>query len=73
MLGTFQTGPIMRSFFLLIALLMPAWSGAAPAVPAPAAPLSSCVLAPASAGEPPAWVLLAAAVLLLGAGRLAAP
>lgn len=63
----------MRSFILVIALLMPALPDAAPPGPGPARILSACIAAaPAPAGEPPAWLLLAAAVMLLGAGRMAA-
>ena len=41
--------------------------------PAPAVPVCFIVAArAASATEPPAWLLLAGAVLLLGAGRVAA-
>ena len=73
MLGAFHAEPIMRPSFLLIAFLMPAPAGATVAEPLPAAVLPACVVAaPTLAGEPPAWLLLAAALLLLGAGRLAA-
>lgn len=74
MLGAFHAEPIMRSLFLVIVLLVPAWPSAAPPGPAPAMVRSACIAAmPVPADEPPAWLLLAAAaVLLLGAGRLAA-
>ena len=73
MLGAFHTEPIMRFSFLFIAFLMPASAGAAPAAPALTAFHPACAAAaPVLAGEPPAWLLLAAALLLLGAGRLAA-
>ena len=75
MLGAFHAEPIMRSLFLVIVLLVPAWPSAAPPGPAPAPAMvrSACIAAmPVPADEPPAWLLLAAAVLLLGAGRLAA-
>lgn len=73
MLGAFHTEPIMRSSFLFAVFLMPACAGAAPAATTPAVLYPTCVAAvPALAAEPPAWLLLAAALLLLGAGRLAA-
>jgi len=53
-------------------LVLPS-SGAAMSAPALVAP--ACVVAttrPMSNHEPPAWLLLAGAVILLGAGRLAA-
>ena len=74
MLGAFWAEPIMPSNVLPV-ILMPMWSGAASATPAPAGPIpaSACIVAdPLLASDPPAWLLLAAAVLLLGAGRLAA-
>lgn len=72
MLGAFDAEPIMRSFILVIVLLMPAVPGAAPPEPVPAKFLAACIAAaPVLAGEPPAWLLLAAAVMLLGAGRMA--
>jgi len=70
MLGTFHAEPTMRPSFLPIVCLMPAWSGPASAAPAPAFP--ACVVDPVLAADPPAWLLLAAAAVLLGAGRLAA-
>jgi hypothetical protein len=52
---------------------MPAWTGVASAAPMPATTVPACVVVdPYLAADPPAWLLLAAAVLLLGAGRLAA-
>lgn len=72
MLGAFQAEPIMHSDVLPV-FLMPNWTGAASAAPAPAGITPACVvLDPVLASDPPAWLLLAAAVLLLGAGRLAA-
>ncbi len=73
MLGAFRAGPIMRASFLPVVCFMPAWSGVASAAPAPATTVPACVVVdPFLAADPPAWLLLAAAVLLLGAGRLAA-
>lgn len=73
MLGAFRAEPIMRANFLPVVCFMPAWSGAASAAPAPAATFPACVVVdPSLAVDPPAWLLLAAAVVLLGAGRLAA-
>lgn len=45
------------------------------AMPAPALVAPACIVAttrPMAEHEPPAWLLLAGAVILLGAGRLAA-
>lgn len=75
----FLPGPAMRHFrlalFLFLFLAAPAPSGAAAALHAqPAAILPACrpgSAAPAP-GAPPAWLLLAGALVLLGAGRLAA-
>jgi hypothetical protein len=53
-------------------LVLPS-SGAA--IPAPALLAPACVVAttrPTGHHEPPAWLLLAGAVILLGAGRVAA-
>jgi len=72
MLGAFWAEPIMPSNVLLV-FLMPSWSGAASAAPASVGPVPACVLVdPWLAADPPAWLLLLAAVVLLGAGRLAA-
>lgn len=73
MLGAFQVGPIMRSSFQFAVCLLPIFPGIACATPAPT--FSGCVVVvvdPSLAADPPAWLLLAAAVVLLGAGRLAA-
>lgn len=72
MLGAFQVEPIMRSSFQFAACLLPIFPGIACATPAPT--FSGCVVVvdPSLAADPPAWLLLAAAVVLLGAGRLAA-
>jgi len=52
---------------------MLACGNVAPAAGALSAPVFACVVTtPPITGEPPAWLLLAAAVTLLGAGRLAA-
>ena len=73
MLGAFQAEPIMRSSFQFAVCLLPICSGATSATPAPARAFPACVVVdPALAADPPAWLLLAAAVALLGAGRLAA-
>lgn len=73
MLGFFRAGPIMRASFLPVVCFMPAWTGVASAAPMPATTVPACVFVdPFLAADPPAWLLLAAAVLLLGAGRLAA-
>ena len=72
MLGALHAEPTMRTFLLSIAILMPATSGAAPAEPVAVAVPACVAVAASRSGEPPAWVLLAAAVVLLGAGRLAA-
>src|SRR5690606_18744182 len=62
---TFHPEPIMRPCFLFAVFLAPA--AATPAL------FTACVAAtPVLAAGPPAWLLLAAALLLLGAGRLAA-
>jgi len=62
----------MRSSFQFAVCLLPIFPAAAAApVPAPTFPV--CVVVdPLLAADPPAWLLLAAAVLLIGAGRLAA-
>ncbi len=71
MLGAFQDEPIMRSSFPFAVCLLPICPAVASATPAPVVP--ACVVAdPVLAADPPAWLLLAAALLLLGAGRLAA-
>ncbi|MDY0974352.1 hypothetical protein SOM61_05195 [Massilia sp. CFBP9012] len=63
----------MRSSFQFAVCLLPICPGAASAAPAPAPTFPACVVVdPLLAADPPAWLLLAAAVLLLGAGRLAA-
>jgi len=73
MLGAFHGGPIMRSSSLCFILSALACGDAVPAAATPPAPVPACVVTttPVS-NEPPAWLLLAAAVTLLGAGRLAA-
>lgn len=73
MLGVFQAEPIMRFSFQFAVCLLPIFPGIASATPAPTRTFPACVVVdPALAADPPAWLLLAAAVLLLGAGRLAA-
>jgi hypothetical protein len=75
MLGAFQAEPIMRSSFQFAVRLLSICPGIASATPAPAPTptFSPCVVVdPFLAADPPAWLLLAAAVVLLGAGRLAA-
>ncbi len=73
MLGVFQAEPIMRSSFQFAVRLLPICPGIASATLAPAPTFSPCVVVdPFLAADPPAWLLLAAAVVLLGAGRLAA-
>ena len=70
MLGAFQVGPIMRSSFQFAVCLLPIFPGIACATPA--STFSGCVVVdPSLAADPPAWLLLAAAVVLLGAGHLA--
>lgn len=72
MLGAFQAEPIMRFFFQITVCLLPICPVAS-AAPAPSRTFPACVVVdPALTADPPAWLLLAAAVLLLGAGRLAA-
>lgn len=71
MLGAFQAEPIMRPSFHFAVCLLPGCPASASTTPAPAFP--ACVVVdPVLAADPPAWLLLAAAVVLLGAGRLAA-
>jgi hypothetical protein len=73
MLGAFHAEPTMRPSILPVVCLMPAWTGAASAAPAPGTTFTACVVVdPFLVADPPAWLLLAAAALLLGAGRLAA-
>ncbi|EKU84062.1 hypothetical protein ABIB42_004538 [Massilia sp. UYP32] len=63
----------MRSSFHFAVCLLPSYSAFAATRPAPAPVSPACVVAdPVLAADPPAWLLLAAALLLLGAGRLAA-
>lgn len=63
----------MRPFFPVLYFLVLGWPSAAPATPARMVVISPCVMTrPAPPAEPPAWLLLAGAVLVLGAGRLAA-
>lgn len=63
----------MRSSFHFAVCLLPSYSAFAATTPAPAPVFLACVVAdPVLAADPPAWLLLAAALLLLGAGRLAA-
>ena len=72
MLGAFQAEPIMRSTFLFAVWLLPICPAVASATPAPARTLPACVVVdPLLAADPPAWLLLTAAVVLLAAGRLA--
>ncbi len=72
MLGAFQAEPIMRSS-LQFAVWLPICPAVASATPAPAWTFPACVVVdPVLAADPPAWLLLTAALLLLGAGRLAA-
>jgi len=59
------------------ALLLFVLASSGTAVPTPDAVDAVCVVAtatanPVAAHEPPAWLLLAGAVILLGAGRMAA-
>lgn len=75
--------PFCVSFCLLLMLAVPATAAmaagaadpAAGTLTSPTSPSSpACNVAssdPAASGEPPAWVLLASAVVLLAAGRLA--
>lgn len=63
----------MRPFFPVLCFFVLGWSGSAAARPGDAVAVPACVVTTARpAPEPPAWQLLAGAVLLLGAGRLAA-
>lgn len=65
----------MRSFFPVLCFLALCRSSAAAAAPGKVVSFPVCVVTaarPAPAHEPPAWLLLGGAVLLLGAGRLAA-
>ena len=67
----------MRPFCLSLCLLTMLWlpAGAAASAPSAARAMSpACNVAstnPARANEPPAWLLLASAAVLLAAGRLA--
>jgi len=80
MLGAFRPGPAMHLLVTILgipALLVLTASSAG--LPAPAVadvnPGPACFVAatrPAAGAEPPAWLLLAGAVVLLGAGRMAA-
>ena len=73
MLEAFRHGPTMRHpvLFLGVPLLLTlsASSTAVSRVVAPTCPVVA--VRAASVTEPPAWVLLAGAVVLLGAGRVA--
>lgn len=65
----------MRAFFPALCVLVLGWSGTSAAASGDAVAVPACVVTavrPAPAPEPPAWQLLAGAVLLLAAGRLAA-
>lgn len=53
-------------FFILVQ------SGAAAPTPGAVDPVTVAIAYPVANHEPPAWLLLAGAVILLGAGRLAA-
>jgi len=64
----------MRYFFPVLFFLALAWTSAAAADHTRVVSFPSCsviVLTPAPVTEPPAWMVLAGAVALLGAGRLA--
>lgn len=67
--------PFCLSLCLLSILPAAAATAAASAAPVAGAPISpACNVAsidPAASGEPPAWLLLASAIALLAAGRLA--
>jgi hypothetical protein len=76
MLGLCRHEPAMPPFLPILGalpfLVLPSSDAA---MPAPALVASACVVAttrPIGHHEPPAWLLLAGAVILLGAGRLAA-
>lgn len=65
----------MRAIFPILCFLALSWSGAVVAAPEHVVYFQRCVVTaarPALAHEPPAWLLLAGAVLLLGAGRFSA-
>lgn len=65
----------MRPFFPVLCFLVPWCACAAVAAQERSVAFPVCVVTaatPAPAHEPPAWLLLGGAVLLLGAGRLAA-
>jgi hypothetical protein len=73
MLEAFRPGPTMRSlvsfFGVPLLLTLSASSTAVSPVVVPACPVVAIRAAPLT--QPPAWLLLAGAVVLLGAGRVA--
>lgn len=73
MLGSFDTGAATMRILLLTLALVGVAAPAAAATQRAAPPVPAChVNAPQLSPEPPAWLLLLGALVLVGAGRLAA-